>query len=44
MHRDSKDSIRAKIVPDKYRPTAEIGKLEAFSRSISNCSELLGLT
>ncbi|KAK4541234.1 hypothetical protein LTR36_008150 [Oleoguttula mirabilis] len=40
MRRDVRDSIRTTIVPDKSRSEAEIAKLEAFSQSISDFSEL----
>lgn len=40
MRRDPKTSIRTSIVPDKSRSEAEIAKLQAFSQSINDFSEL----
>ena len=40
MRRAPKDSISCKIIPDKSRPDAEVSKLEAFSQTISDFSEL----
>jgi len=40
MRRAPEDSISTKIIPDKSRPDAEMAKLEAFSQTISDFSEL----
>lgn len=43
MRRDSKDSIKTKIIPDKGRPGSEVAKLEAFGKTISDFRELPAL-
>ena len=43
MRRDNKESIRCKINPDKNRPEEEQNQLRAFSKAISDFSELPAL-